>query len=145
MGRRGLCDAGPGDEPAARDDASCAGWLRRRARACQSTGGPDRARARDPGAGCRRPEQQGDWPAVAPDGEDRQAPHDEYSAEAPGAQSGRGSAARATHGPPHPESFLKNEDYVNLIGIHHLTAVSARATATNRFYTQTLGMHLVKR
>jgi len=34
---------------------------------------------------------------------------------------------------------------VNLIGIHHLTAVSARARENHRFYTQTLGMHLVKR
>jgi glyoxalase family protein len=34
---------------------------------------------------------------------------------------------------------------MNLTGIHHLTAVSANARENHRFYTQTLGMRLVKR
>jgi glyoxalase family protein len=34
---------------------------------------------------------------------------------------------------------------MNLTGIHHLTAVSARIRENHRFYTQTLGMRLVKR
>jgi glyoxalase family protein len=34
---------------------------------------------------------------------------------------------------------------MNLTGIHHLTAVSADAAANHRFYTQVLGMRLVKR
>ncbi len=34
---------------------------------------------------------------------------------------------------------------MELIGIHHLTAVSAQIRANHRFYTQTLGMRLVKR
>lgn len=34
---------------------------------------------------------------------------------------------------------------MNLIGIHHLTAVSANIRENHRFYTQTLGMRLVKR
>lgn len=34
---------------------------------------------------------------------------------------------------------------MNLIGIHHLTAISARIRENYRFYTQTLGMRLVKR
>jgi glyoxalase family protein len=34
---------------------------------------------------------------------------------------------------------------MELIGIHHLTAVSARIRENYRFYTQTLGMRLVKR
>ncbi|HWQ13939.1 MAG TPA: ring-cleaving dioxygenase [Roseiflexaceae bacterium] len=34
---------------------------------------------------------------------------------------------------------------MDLIGIHHLTAVSAQIRQNHRFYTQTLGMRLVKR
>jgi len=34
---------------------------------------------------------------------------------------------------------------MDLLGIHHLTAVSARIRDNHRFYTQTLGMRLVKR
>ena len=34
---------------------------------------------------------------------------------------------------------------MNLLGIHHLTAVSARIRENHRFYTGTLGMRLVKR
>lgn len=34
---------------------------------------------------------------------------------------------------------------MDLIGIHHLTAISARIQQNYRFYTQTLGMRLVKR
>src|SRR6188472_4366504 len=34
---------------------------------------------------------------------------------------------------------------MDLIGIHHLTAVSAKIRENHRFYTQTLGMRLVKR
>lgn len=34
---------------------------------------------------------------------------------------------------------------MKLLGIHHLTAVSARIRANHRFYTQVLGMRLVKR
>src|SRR6476659_2025354 len=34
---------------------------------------------------------------------------------------------------------------MDLTGIHHLTAVSANARENYRFYTQTLGMRLVKR
>lgn len=34
---------------------------------------------------------------------------------------------------------------MNLLGIHHLTAVSARIRDNHRFYTQVLGMRLVKR
>jgi len=34
---------------------------------------------------------------------------------------------------------------MNLTGIHHLTAVSANARENHRFYTQTIGMRLVKR
>jgi glyoxalase family protein len=37
------------------------------------------------------------------------------------------------------------EDYMDLIGIHHLTAVSAQIRENHHFYTQTLGMRLVKR
>ena len=34
---------------------------------------------------------------------------------------------------------------MDLLGIHHLTAISARIRENHRFYTQTLGMRLVKR
>ena len=34
---------------------------------------------------------------------------------------------------------------MNLSGIHHLTAISAAIRENHRFYTQTLGMRLVKR
>jgi len=34
---------------------------------------------------------------------------------------------------------------MDLLGIHHLTAISARIRDNHRFYTQTLGMRLVKR
>ncbi|HKO15389.1 MAG TPA: ring-cleaving dioxygenase, partial [Gemmatimonadaceae bacterium] len=34
---------------------------------------------------------------------------------------------------------------MNLLGIHHLTAISASIRQNHRFYTQTLGMRLVKR
>ncbi|MBB1491975.1 MULTISPECIES: ring-cleaving dioxygenase [unclassified Paracoccus (in: a-proteobacteria)] len=34
---------------------------------------------------------------------------------------------------------------MQLIGIHHLTAITADATGNNRFYTQTLGMRRVKK
>lgn len=34
---------------------------------------------------------------------------------------------------------------MNLIGIHHLTAITADAAGNNRFYTQTLGMRRVKK
>ena len=34
---------------------------------------------------------------------------------------------------------------MELSGIHHLTAISARIRENHRFYTQTLGMRLVKR
>ncbi|KPV47980.1 ring-cleaving dioxygenase, partial [Kouleothrix aurantiaca] len=34
---------------------------------------------------------------------------------------------------------------MNLTGIHHLTAVSARIRDNHHFYTQTMGMRLVKR
>ena len=34
---------------------------------------------------------------------------------------------------------------MNLTGIHHLTAVSAEIRKNHRFYTQTMGMRLVKR
>lgn len=34
---------------------------------------------------------------------------------------------------------------MNLTGIHHLTAISASIRENLRFYTQTLGMRLVKR
>src|SRR3954468_16525286 len=37
------------------------------------------------------------------------------------------------------------EDHTNLIGIHHLTAVSAQIRENHLFYTQKLGMRLVKR
>lgn len=37
------------------------------------------------------------------------------------------------------------EDRMDLLGIHHLTAVSANIRENYRFYTQTLGMRLVKR
>lgn len=37
------------------------------------------------------------------------------------------------------------EDHVQLLGIHHLTAISAAIRENKRFYTQTLGMRLVKR
>ncbi len=40
---------------------------------------------------------------------------------------------------------MNKEDNMELIGIHHLTAVSARIQDNYRFYTQTLGMRLVKR
>ena len=32
-----------------------------------------------------------------------------------------------------------------LLGLHHLTAISAQIRENRRFYTQTLGMRLVKR
>ena len=34
---------------------------------------------------------------------------------------------------------------MDLLGIHHLTAVSAKIRDNHRFYTQSLGMRLVKR
>ena len=34
---------------------------------------------------------------------------------------------------------------MHLTGIHHLTAVTATASANHAFYTQTLGMRLVKK
>src|SRR6059058_3347485 len=34
---------------------------------------------------------------------------------------------------------------MDLLGIHHLTAISAAIRENHRFYTQTLGMRLVKR
>ena len=34
---------------------------------------------------------------------------------------------------------------MDLKGIHHLTAISAQIRENHRFYTQTLGMRLVKR
>ena len=34
---------------------------------------------------------------------------------------------------------------LNLTGIHHLTAITANAPANRRFYTQTLGLRLVKK
>ena len=34
---------------------------------------------------------------------------------------------------------------MQLLGIHHLTAVSSQIRDNYRFYTQTLGMRLVKR
>ena len=34
---------------------------------------------------------------------------------------------------------------MNLIGIHHLTAITADAPGNNRFYTGTLGMRRVKK
>ena len=34
---------------------------------------------------------------------------------------------------------------MELLGIHHLTAISARIRDNHQFYTQTLGMRLVKR
>src|ERR1700709_2506679 len=37
------------------------------------------------------------------------------------------------------------EDHTNLIGIHHLTAVSAQIRENHLFYTQKLGMRLVKK
>src|SRR4249920_576090 len=37
------------------------------------------------------------------------------------------------------------EKTMNLTGIHHLTAVSAQIRENHYFYTQTLGMRLVKR
>src|ERR1041385_7189026 len=37
------------------------------------------------------------------------------------------------------------EDPMDLIGIHHLTAVSAQIRENHHFYTQTLGIRLVKR
>lgn len=37
------------------------------------------------------------------------------------------------------------EDHMELTGIHHLTAISAAIRENHRFYTQTLGMRLVKR
>src|ERR1700709_1518759 len=37
------------------------------------------------------------------------------------------------------------EDHTNLIGIHHLTAVSAQIRENHLFFTQSLGMRLVKR
>jgi glyoxalase family protein len=37
------------------------------------------------------------------------------------------------------------EEAMDLTGIHHLTAVTADARGNHRFYTQTLGMRLVKR
>ena len=41
-------------------------------------------------------------------------------------------------------SALQSE-IVQLLGIHHLTAISATIRENHRFYTQTLGMRLVKR
>jgi glyoxalase family protein len=38
-----------------------------------------------------------------------------------------------------------SESHLNLTGIHHLTAVSARIRENYQFYTRTLGMRLVKR
>ena len=34
---------------------------------------------------------------------------------------------------------------MQLTGIHHLTAISAKIRENHRFYTRTLGMRLVKR
>lgn len=44
-----------------------------------------------------------------------------------------------------PDSVPEARNTMDLIGIHHLTAVSARIQQNHRFYTQTLGMRLVKR
>src|SRR5216117_3385783 len=41
--------------------------------------------------------------------------------------------------------FSVHEDPMQLLGIHHLTAVSADARGNLRFYTQVLGMRLVKK
>src|SRR3982751_103016 len=38
-----------------------------------------------------------------------------------------------------------NESAMQLTGIHHLTAVSADAPANKKFYTETLGLRLVKK
>ena len=38
-----------------------------------------------------------------------------------------------------------SEEHMNLTGIHHLTAVSAKIRENHLFYTKTLGMRLVKR
>lgn len=43
------------------------------------------------------------------------------------------------------ELILVREHAMNLSGIHHLTAVSARIRDNHHFYTRTLGMRLVKR
>src|SRR5687767_544778 len=36
-------------------------------------------------------------------------------------------------------------DTLNLLGIHHLTAITAQASANKRFYTDVLGLRLVKK
>ena len=41
--------------------------------------------------------------------------------------------------------IVTKEQIMDLTGIHHLTAVSAAIRENHRFYTQTLGMRLVKR
>jgi glyoxalase family protein len=58
-----------------------------------------------------------------------------------------GDAPRAEpHTPPGaPRRGGPTEDQMQLTGIHHLTAVSARIRDNHRFYTETLGMRLVKR
>jgi glyoxalase family protein len=43
------------------------------------------------------------------------------------------------------DNGAKDTRAMNLTGIHHLTAVSAAIRENHRFYTQTLGMRLVKR
>src|SRR5688572_27108525 len=40
---------------------------------------------------------------------------------------------------------LSQGGYMELSGIHHLTAISARIRDNHHFYTQTMGMRLVKR
>jgi glyoxalase family protein len=42
-------------------------------------------------------------------------------------------------------SALESDDRMQLLGIHHLTAISAKIRENHQFYTQTLGMRLVKR
>ena len=43
------------------------------------------------------------------------------------------------------EMLSPTSSFVELSGIHHLTAISAAIRENHRFYTQTLGMRLVKR
>jgi len=41
--------------------------------------------------------------------------------------------------------MIGQEVIMQLAGIHHLTAVTADARGNHQFYTQTLGMRLVKK
>src|SRR4051794_41966255 len=51
----------------------------------------------------------------------------------------------ASHGGWTKRLLWARSEMMQLSGIHHLTAVTAHASANHAFYTQTLGLRLVKK